>query len=49
MKMNNPLLVLLLLVLLFGALGIFVTKVFLIGLAVVFLVGLLGGRRLKRA
>ena len=45
--MTNPLLVLLLLVLLFGGLGIFVTKVFLIGMVVVLLLGLAGSRRLK--
>jgi len=47
--MTDLLLVLLLLVLLFGALGLFVTKVFLVGLAVVVLLGFIGGRRLGRA
>ena len=47
--MTDLLLVLLLLVLLFGALGLFLTKVFLFGLAVVVLFGFLGGRRLGRA
>ena len=47
--MTNLLLVLLVMVLLFGALGLFVTKAFLIGLAVVLLLGFLGGRRLGRA
>jgi hypothetical protein len=49
MTMTNLLLVLLLLVLLVGALGILVTKVFLVGLAVVLLIGLVGGRRLHKA
>ena len=48
-EMTDLLLVLLLLVLLFGALGLFVTKVFLVGLAVVVLLGFIGGRRLGRA
>jgi hypothetical protein len=39
---------LLLLVLLFGGLGLFVAKVFLFGLLVVLLVGILGGIRLGR-
>ena len=37
------LLILLLMILLFGALGIFLAKVFLLGLLLVLLVGLLGG------
>ena len=47
--MTNLLLALLVLVLVFGALGLLVTKAFLIGLAVVLLLGFLGGRRLGRA
>ena len=42
------LLVVLLLVLLFGGLGLFVAKVFLIGLLIALLVGAVGGLRLGR-
>jgi hypothetical protein len=48
-EMTNSILVLLILVLLFGALGLFVTKAFLIGLAAVAVLALLGRRRLNRA
>ena len=47
--MITLLLVLLLLVLLFGGLGIFVAKVFLFGLLIALLVGAIGGIGLRRA
>ena len=47
--MVTLLLVMLLLILLFGGLGIFVAKVFLFGLLIALLVGAVGGMRLGRA
>jgi hypothetical protein len=47
--MIKLLLVLLLIILLFGALGIFVTEVFLIGLGAALIVGLLSIRRPYRS
>jgi hypothetical protein len=47
--MVTLLLVMLLLILLFGGLGIFVAKVFLFGLLIALVVGLVGGGRLRRA
>ena len=47
--MVTLLLVMLLLILLFGGLGIFVAKVFLLGLLIALLVGAVGGSSLRRA
>lgn len=47
--MLTLLLVMLLLILLFGGLGVFVAKVFLLGLLIALLVGAVGGLRLGRA
>ena len=46
--MVGLLLIVLLLVLLFGGLGIFVAKVFLVGLLLALLIGVLGGTRMNR-
>jgi hypothetical protein len=47
--MVTLLVVMLLLILLFGGLGIFVAKVFLFGLLIALIVGAVGGTRLGRA
>ncbi len=47
--MITLLLVMLLLILLFGGLGIFVAKVFLLGLLIALLIGAVGGIGMRRA